>query len=134
MINHHLTTQENIMNKLLIVDDSAFMRGILKDLLSQHVPPIEIYEADGKSTATEVLKKVKPDLVLLDIVMKENEFEGIEVLKEIKQFYSNTKVIMLTSVGQTAIVDECKKLGAQDYIEKPFDQNNIIEIIDKYLA
>ncbi len=122
------------MNKLLIVDDSAFMRGILKDLLSQHIPPLEIHEADSKAAASDVLKKVKPDLVLLDIVMKDNEFEGVEVLKEIKDLYSNTKVVMLTSVGQAAIVEECKKLGAQDYIEKPFDKNNIIEVVDKYLV
>ncbi|MES2218005.1 MAG: response regulator [Pseudomonadota bacterium] len=122
------------MKTILIVDDSAFMRGILKEALAQHTPPLEIYEADGKVTAAELLKKIHPDLVLLDIVMRDNEFEGIEVLKDLKEFYPKVKVIMLTSVGQTAVVEECKKLGARDYIEKPFDKDNILKIIDQHLV
>lgn len=121
------------MKKILIVDDSAFMRSILKDLLSKNENPVEIFEAEGKITASEQLKKHMPDLVLLDVVMKENQFEGIEVLKEIKEFYPNTKVIMLTSVGQVAIVEECKKLGAEHYIEKPFDQDMVLERVNQYL-
>jgi two-component system, chemotaxis family, chemotaxis protein CheY len=122
------------MNTILIVDDSAFMRGILKEALSQYTPTLEVYEADGKITAGELLKKVQPNLVLLDIVMRDNEFEGIEVLKEIKEFYPKVPVIMLTSVGQNAVVEECKNLGAQDYIEKPFDKDNVLKVIEKYLT
>lgn len=120
------------MNKVLIVDDSAFMRGILKDLLSERTS-VEIYEADGKSEAVKLFKTVHPDLVLLDIVMKENELEGVEVLREIKGSPSTTKVIMLTSVGQVAVVELCKKLGAENYIEKPFDRDIFLQTIDKYL-
>lgn len=122
------------MTKILIVDDSAFMRGILKDLLSQRVPPVELFEADGKLAAFEILKKVKPDMALLDIVMGENEFEGLEILKEIKTSYPGMKVIMLTSVGQTSVVEECKKLGAESYIEKPFDRDIVLETVEKHLT
>ena len=122
------------MKKVLIVDDSGFMRNILKELLARAKPSVSIFEADGKETASELLKKNMPDLVLLDIVMRENEFEGIEILKEIKEFYPNTKVIMLTSVGQLDIIEECKKLGADQYIEKPFDQDVVLEKVNHYLA
>jgi two-component system chemotaxis response regulator CheY len=121
------------MKKILIVDDSIFMRTILKDLLSQHSPPLEIHEAGGKVTATEIIKKEKPNLILLDIVMRDNEYEGVELLREIKEFYPEIHVIMLTSVGQTSIVEECKRLGAKSYIEKPFNKDAVLEIIDKYL-
>lgn len=121
------------MNTILIVDDSAFMRGILKDLLAQRHPPLTILEADGKAATNEIIKKTIPDLILLDIVMRDNEFEGIEALKEIKELNPNIKVVMLSSVGQISVIDECKNLGAQDYIEKPFDKDKVIKIIDKYL-
>jgi two-component system chemotaxis response regulator CheY len=121
------------MNKVLIVDDSAFMRGVLKELLAQRTPAVEIFEADGRSAAAEIFKKVQPDLVLLDVVMRENELEGVEVLKDIKESYPNTKVIMLTSVGQVAVIEECKTLGAESYLEKPFDRDTVLDTIDKYL-
>jgi two-component system chemotaxis response regulator CheY len=122
------------MKKILIVDDSAFMRSILKDLLSKCVPIVEVFEAEGKASASENLKKHMPDLVLLDVVMKNSEYEGIEILKEIKEFFPNTKVIMVTSVGQVSVVEECKKLGIQQYIEKPFDQDVVLEKVKQYLA
>ena len=120
------------MSKVLIVDDSAFMRGILRDLLSERTG-VEIHEADCKADAIKLFKKVQPDLVLLDVVMKENEFEGVEVLREIKTSHSHAKVIMLTSVGQADIIDECNKLGAESYIEKPFDRDHFLATLDKFL-
>lgn len=122
------------MSKILIVDDSAFMRTILKDILSNHEPPFEIFEADGKATALAQFKKVTPDLMLLDVVMGNNEMEGVEILREIKEFFPATKMVMITSVGQTAVVEECKRLGALSYIEKPFDRDLVIETVDKYLS
>lgn len=122
------------MKKVLVVDDSAFMRNILKELLTHCKPPVEVFEADGKEAALEQLKKQMPQLVLLDIVMRENEFEGIEILKEIREFFPNTKVIMLTSVGQLDIIEECRKLGADQYVEKPFDQDVVLDKVNQYLA
>lgn len=118
------------MKKILIVDDSLFMRKVLKDILpDKH----KIVEADSGAKALEQYIKVKPDLVLLDIIMPEGEEEGITVLKKMMKANPRTQVVMITAVGQDAIVQECKKLGAKDYIVKPFDDKKVVEIVDKYV-
>jgi len=123
--------RKKMSKKILIVDDSLFMRNILKDNLPNKY---EIVEASTGSEAKEQFKNEKPDLVLLDIIMPEGEEEGITVLKHIKGIDPNVKVVMITAVGQDTIVEECKKHGANDYIVKPFDKDNVIETIEKYLG
>jgi len=122
------------MNKVLIIDDSGFMRSVLKDILSGCTPPVEVHEAHNMETVRQQLKKVQPSLVLLDIVMDDNEHEGVDILKEIKDLYPGTKVIMLSSVGQVAVIEECIKLGAVCYIEKPFDKSKVLDQVNKCLA
>lgn len=124
-----------IVKKILIVDDSPFMRGVLKDLLSNGVTvSSKFFEASDKKRALSILKKEKPHLVLLDIVMNEGELEGVETLREIKRLYPTTKVIMLTSVGQTAVIDECKRLGVDDFIQKPFDHSYVLKSVNEQLS
>lgn len=120
--------------KILIVDDSAFMREVLKDLLTSNFDALELYEAEKKQQAIDQIVKFSPDVILLDIVMHENELEGLEILEKIKGMGVEAKVIMITSVGQTAIVDRCKDLGVQAYIQKPFNTDEVVEAINKVLA
>ncbi len=117
--------------KILIVDDSLFMRMTLRNNL---IEEYEIVEADSGAKALEQFQKEKPDLVLLDIVMPQGEEEGIRVLKEIMKNDPQAQVVMITAVGQEAIIEECKKLGAKDYIVKPFDEKLVNETIEKYLS
>jgi len=114
--------------KVLIADDSAFMRMILKKILIRN-GFTEIVEARNGLEAIEALKTDKPELVLLDIVMP--ELDGVEVLKRIKEIDANTDVVMLTAVGQKDMRNKCMKLGAMDYILKPFDQENVVEILHR---
>ena len=116
------------MKKILIADDSLFMRMSLKDNLPDGY---EVIEADSGAKALELFESQKPDLVLLDIVMPEGEEEGVKVLREIMQSDPQACVIMITAVGQDAIIEECKKLGARDYIVKPFDEQQIAETVQK---
>lgn len=119
------------MKKILVADDSLFMRKILKDFLSREYA---VVEADSGATTMEKFKKEKPDLVLLDIIMPEGEEEGLKVLKNVMKSRPQTKVIMITAVGQDAIMEECRKLGAKDYIVKPFDEKQVAEMVHKYLS
>lgn len=127
------------MKKILIVDDSAFMRNILKDLLSNKAEDValkdnvELFEADGKTNAIKQFKKIKPDLILLDIVMRESEIEGIEFIEEIKPSFDLSKIIMISSIGQTEVLDKCNKLGIKTYLQKPFEHEQVIETINKIL-
>lgn len=117
--------------KVLIADDSLFMRKMLKDILSAKY---EIVEAESGSKVDKQLEKEKPDLILLDIIMPEGEEEGIRVLKKVMQASPKMKVVMISAVGQDAVVEECKKLGAADYIIKPFDKEKVINTVKKYLG
>lgn len=119
------------MKKILIADDSLFMRKMLKDILSDKYA---IVEAESGSKAEKQIKTEKPDLTLLDIIMPEGEEEGIRVLKQIKKADPKAKVVMITAVGQDAVIEECKKLGAADYIVKPFDKEKVIKTVQKYLG
>ncbi len=119
------------MKKILIADDSLFMRMSLNNNLPDGH---EVIEADSGAKAIEQFKSQKPDLVLLDIVMPESEQEGVRVLRQIMEIDSKAQVVMITAVGQDAIIEECKKLGARDYIIKPFDEQQIAEIVQKCLS
>ncbi len=119
------------MKKILIADDSLFMRRILKDVLSEEY---EIVEADSGAKALEQFEKEKPDLVLLDIVMPEGEEEGLIVLRSIMEKDPEAQVVMITAVGQETIIEECRKLGAKDYIVKPFDAKLVTETVERCLG
>jgi len=120
-----------VMSKILIADDSLFMRRILKDILSEEY---EIVEAESGAEALAQFEKESPDLVLLDIIMPDGEEEGIKVLRNIVENHPEAQVVMITAVGQEAIIEECRKLGAKDYIVKPFDAKLVAEMVKKYLS
>lgn len=114
------------MAKILIADDSQFMRSLLKDILTPEKH--EVIEAkDGKETLDKI-ESGKPDLVLLDIIMP--EVDGIGVLQKIGK---KVKVVVISAVGQEKMVDEAKKLGALDYIVKPFDNEKVLDTVKQTL-
>jgi len=116
--------------KVLITDDSLFMRVILRNILSDKY---EIVEAESGVKAEEQFKREKPDLILLDIIMPEGEEEGIKVLQKIGKANPKTPVVMITAIGQNSIIEKCKELGAVDYIVKPFDREKVLDTVKKYL-
>jgi len=121
------------MKKILIADDSLFMRKVLTDILSSKPDEYKLLEAHSGKSALELFKKEKPDLILLDIIMPESEEAGIKVLRQVMKTDPEAKVVMITAVGQELVIEECKKLGAKDYIVKPFDEKQVIRTVEKYL-
>ncbi|TDT50629.1 response regulator [Fonticella tunisiensis] len=119
------------MAKILIVDDAAFMRMMLKDILTKN--GFEICgEAPNGIKAVEIYKSEKPDIVTMDITMP--EMDGIQAVKEIKRIDPNAKIIMCSAMGQQAMVMEAIKSGARDFIVKPFQPDRVIESIKKVLG
>ena len=108
-------------SKILFVDDSAFMRSVLMDIFSEAGFSNFIQASNGKE-ALEKFEADQPDLILLDLIMP--EMDGMEVLRNIGQ---KAKILMVSAVGQEAMIDEAKTLGATDYIIKPFDKEKIME-------
>lgn len=118
-------------HKILIVDDAAFMRMMIKDILSKNGYEV-VGEANDGSQAIEKYKELKPDLVTMDITMP--EMDGITALKEIKKIDAGAKVIMCSAMGQQAMVIDAIQAGAKDFIVKPFQADRVIEAIKKTLG
>ena len=118
------------MAKILIADDSAFMRKVIRNALEK-IGHKDIIEVANGTDAINKYKSDKPDLVLLDIIMP--DVGGIDVLRSLIKIDKEIKVIMVTAVGQDAMVDECNQLGAKGYIIKPFDEKKIKEAIGNVL-
>ncbi|MEF9934251.1 MAG: response regulator [Clostridium sp.] len=119
------------MPKVLIVDDAAFMRMMLKDILTKNGYEV-IGEAPNGLKAVELYKVERPDVVTMDITMP--EMDGIQALKEIKSIDPSATIIMCSAMGQQAMVMEAIKSGAKDFIVKPFQPERVIESFKKVLG
>jgi DNA-binding response OmpR family regulator len=115
---------------ILIVDDEDDFRIPLQTLLAQ-----EGYLVDSASDGDEAIDCIPNknyDLVLLDITMK--RVDGLEVLKFIRKEFPAVKVIMLTAFADLKNALASKKLGANDFIGKPYDPFELMKKIEKVLA
>lgn len=117
--------------KILLVDDAAFMRMLIKNTLTQNGYTNIIEAADGE-IAVSMYESDKPDLVVMDITMPNKT--GIEALKEIKAYDPNAKIVMCSAMGQEAMVVEAIKLGALDFIVKPFKPDRILQTVSKIIG
>jgi len=119
------------VTKVLVVDDAAFMRMMLKDILLKG--GFEIAgEATNGAEAIRLYQELKPDLVTMDITMP--EVDGIAAVKEIKKIDPNAKVVMVSAMGQQAMVIEAIQAGASDFIVKPFQPDRVLEALKKALS
>ena len=116
---------------ILVVDDAAFMRMMIKDILSKNGYNVA-GEAENGAKAVEKYNEVKPDLVLMDITKP--EMDGIEALKKIKSMDSGALVIMCSAMGQQAMVIESIQAGAKDFIVKPFQADRVLEAVKKVVG
>lgn len=119
------------MSKVLIVDDAAFMRMMLKDILSKNGYEV-VGEAANGNEAIEKFQSLSPDLVTMDITMP--QCDGITALKQIMTLNPSAKVIMCSAMGQQAMVIESIQAGAKDFIVKPFQPDRVIGAIKKVIG
>ena len=116
---------------ILICDDAAFMRMMIKDILTKNGYNVA-GEAENGAKAVEKYAELKPDLVLMDITMP--EMDGIEALKKIKASDPSASVIMCSAMGQQAMVIESIQSGAKDFLVKPFQADRVIEAVQKVVG
>ena len=116
--------------KILIVDDEKDTCEILAEILSDE--GYETFSARSGRSALVKVEKEKPDLVLLDIKMP--QMDGIEGLERIKKIDKGIAVIMITAYGALNTARGAMRLGAYDYITKPFDVNLIKGIVKEALS
>ncbi len=117
--------------KILVVDDASFMRTVLKDIIKGNGLATEIIEAGDGVEGVKAYQTQKPDLVTMDVNMP--RADGIQALRAIMKIDPAAKVVMVTSVEQKQIVQDAMKLGARDYIVKPFDRSNVGLVLNKVL-
>jgi two-component system chemotaxis response regulator CheY len=116
--------------KILIVDDAAFMRLMLKDIIVNN--GFEIAgEAENGIEAGAMYKRLKPDLVLMDITMP--DMNGIESVQDIIKYDPLARIVMVSAMGQQAMVIQSIKCGAMDFVVKPFHADRVVEAIKKAL-
>ncbi|KOA21057.1 chemotaxis protein CheY [Clostridium homopropionicum DSM 5847] len=116
------------MARVLIVDDAAFMRMMIKDILEKNGYQV-VGEASNGLKAVEIYKAEKPDVVTMDITMP--DMDGIEAVKAIKAFDSAARIIMCSAMGQQTMVMDAIRSGARDFIVKPFQAERVLEAIRK---
>jgi two-component system chemotaxis response regulator CheY len=115
---------------VLIVDDAAFMRMMIKDILSKNGYQV-VGEAENGIKAVEKYAELKPDLVIMDITMP--EMDGIEAVKRIRAADPGATIVMCSAMGQQAMVIEAIQAGAKDFIVKPFQPERVLEAVNKVL-
>src|SRR6516165_6098971 len=119
---------DNSKPNILVVDDEMGPRESLKMILN---PYYNVHTADRGTQALELLKKVPVDLVTLDLKMP--GFSGINVLEKVKQHDPDIEAIIITGYGSLDTAIEGLRLGAFDYISKPFDVNHILSLVRRGL-
>lgn len=115
--------------RVLITDDAAFMRMMLKDILAKNGHEVVAEAGDG----IEMLQKydeTMPDIVILDITMP--NMDGLVALKELRKKHPNANVVMCSAMGQQSMVIDAIKSGAKDFIVKPFQAERVVECLAKF--
>ena len=121
------------MAKIMIVDDAAFMRQMLAKILVAEGFEICV-EASNAKEAVEKYKRFKPDLVTMDIIMPMmEELDGIGAVREIIKFDPNAKILIVSAMAQQSLVVEAMRVGAKDFVIKPFQPSQVIEVIKNIL-
>ena len=119
------------MAKILIVDDAAFMRKVIRDMLAKNGFDDVTEAVDGKD-AVEKYFEIKPNLVLMDITMP--NMDGLEALKAIRAKDGNANVVMCSAMGQEAMVMEAVQAGIKDFIVKPFKEDRLMKAVNTILG
>ena len=112
--------------KILLVDDAAFMRKMIKDTLSKN-GYTELFEAVDGADAVEKFNEIGPDLVIMDITMP--NMDGLEALKAIRAADANANVVMCSAMGQETMVIDAIRSGAKDFIVKPFKIERVLKTV-----
>lgn len=123
-----------IKKRILIIEDTLFMRNLIKDILTK-----EGFEICGESTnaleGVEKYKELKPDLVTLDIIMpKMEEIDGVTAVKEIISFDPQAKIVIVSALGEKRLIQLGLEYGAKDFVVKPFPASKLLEVVKSVLS
>lgn len=116
--------------KILICDDSILARKQLSDVIKKFDEKIEILEAKNGKECIDLFVENKPALVFIDIVMP--VLDGVSAVKGIMDCEKNATVIIVSSVGTQKELKAAIEAGASDFVQKPFSDDQIFEVLKFY--
>ena len=116
----------------VVVDDAVFMRTLLKKMIEEVEEYVVVGEGANGYEAIELAKNNQPDIMTLDITMP--DLDGISAVKDIIAVSPNTRIIMVSAMGQQSMVIEAIKLGAKDFVVKPFDKSRVFQAIKNVMS
>jgi len=119
------------VEKIMLVDDAAFMRMMIKKALTDNGFSNFVEAQDG-AEAVRKYEEEKPDLVIMDITMP--NMDGLQALKKIREADASARVVMCTAMGQESMVVDAIKSGARDFIVKPFNAERIVQTVNSILG
>ncbi len=117
--------------RILLADDAAFMRMMLKNILTPEGYEI-VGEANNGKEAVQMFKDLKPDMLIMDMIMP--ELGGIDAIKQIIAEFPDANILICSAIGQQTLVIEAIQAGAKDYIVKPFDEGSVLETVGKIIG
>ena len=118
------------MAKVLICDDSAFMRMMLRKILQDNGHEIIAEGSDGEE-AIKLYRELQPEITTMDITM--TKMDGIEAVRHICAEDPQALIVMVTAIGQRAVINDALEAGASDFILKPFEPLQVQATINKVL-
>lgn len=116
------------MKRILIVDDAAFMRFSIRNIVTKN-GYVVVGEAENGAIAIEKYNELKPDIVTMDITMP--EMNGLDALKQIRKADPKAKVLMVSALGQEAMVRDAVISGAMGFVVKPFKEDVFASALSK---
>ena len=114
---------------LLVTDDAAIIRAKIKEIATGAGWSVAAEARNGKE-AVELYAEHRPAVVTIDLVMP--EYDGIYALREILALDPAAKAIVISAIGQKNILKEAFKIGAADFVVKPFDRQTLAKTLDQF--
>ncbi len=119
------------MARILICDDARFMRLMLSRIISKMGHEV-VGEASNGEEAVKLYQTLRPDIITLDVVMP--KMDGLNALRRILALDPEAKVLMVTAIGNQTMVLNAMRLGAREYVVKPFRIGEVVRAVNKLLT
>ncbi len=116
---------------LLITDDALIIRTMIRDLATAAGWEVVAEAANGRE-AIEMYMETRPAAVTLDLVMP--EYDGLHALRGIREFDSDARIVVVSALDQRSVLKEAFRLGASDFMVKPFDKRALIATLEQLVA
>jgi two-component system, chemotaxis family, chemotaxis protein CheY len=116
----------------VIVDDALFIRTVLRKMIEEVEGYAVVGEGSNGYDAIEQVKRYKPDIITLDITMP--EMNGVQAIADIMRESPETRIIMISAMGQQGMVMDAIIQGARDFVVKPFEKSRVLQAIRNVAA